>query len=225
MNIIIIGSNEDFEITRKKLGGSHKYTCVEDTSLALGNFDDQDLIIDFLISENPENIDDYMDVEGLPVFLNIPKMSLSELYYQHEEIKCMLFGFNGLPGFFENDEWEVSTTFDEHKAYLEELMLKLELSYNLIQDRVGMVAPRVVCMIINEAFYTVMEGTASEKDIDLGMKLGTNYPYGPFEWLDKIGVHNVYELLEAIYEDTKDERYKIAPLLKKRYLLSLTQNA
>jgi len=89
----------------------------------------------------------------------------------------------------------------------------------IVEDRVGMVTPRVICMIINEAYYTTMEGTATKEDIDLAMKLGTNYPFGPFEWALNIGVENVFELLEALYEDTKDDRYRICPLLKKEYLL------
>jgi 3-hydroxybutyryl-CoA dehydrogenase len=46
------------------------------------------------------------------------------------------------------------------------------------------------------------------------MKLGTNYPFGPFEWCEKLGVKTVVTMLEKIYNDTKDERYKICPLLK-----------
>jgi 3-hydroxybutyryl-CoA dehydrogenase len=83
---------------------------------------------------------------------------------------------------------------------------------------VGLVTPRVLSMIINEAFYTCQEKTATAADIDLAMKLGTNYPFGPFEWAEKIGLRQVYQLLEAVYEDTRDERYKICPLLKKEYL-------
>ena len=75
-------------------------------------------------------------------------------------------------------------------------------------------------MIINEAYYTVQEGTATREDIDLGMKLGTAYPMGPFEWCEKVGVKNVYETLDAIYEDTHDERYKICPLMKTEFLRS-----
>lgn len=88
----------------------------------------------------------------------------------------------------------------------------------IVDDRVGMVTPRVISMIINEAYYVVQEGTASREDIDLAMKSGTNYPYGPFEWIRRIGIKHIYEVLEAVYEDTKDERYKICPLLKKEYL-------
>ena len=73
-------------------------------------------------------------------------------------------------------------------------------------------------MIINEACYTLQEGTATIPDIDLGMKLGTSFPKGPFEWANLIGVSEVYHTLKAIYEDTKDERYKICPLLKTKHL-------
>ncbi len=78
-----------------------------------------------------------------------------------------------------------------------------------------MVTPRIICMIINEAYFAIEENVASRNDIDLAMKLGTNYPYGPFEWCDKIGIKNVYELLNAVQMYTKDDRYKICELLKK----------
>jgi 3-hydroxybutyryl-CoA dehydrogenase len=100
---------------------------------------------------------------------------------------------------------------------LEELCSQLQSKFLVVDDRVGMVTPRVICMIINEAYFTLQEGTASREDIDLGMKLGTNYPFGPFEWCERIGIRHVFELLEAVYEDTKDERYRICPLLKKEY--------
>jgi 3-hydroxybutyryl-CoA dehydrogenase len=81
-----------------------------------------------------------------------------------------------------------------------------------------MVTPRVIFMIINEACYTLQEGTADMKDIDTSMKLGTNYPFGPFEWADNIGIKHVYETIETMYSDTHDERYKVCPLLKTKYL-------
>jgi 3-hydroxybutyryl-CoA dehydrogenase len=64
----------------------------------------------------------------------------------------------------------------------------------------------------------LQEGTASKEDIDTSMKLGTNYPFGPFEWANKIGIKHVYETIEAIYLDTHDERYKVCPMLKTMYL-------
>ena len=125
-----------------------------------------------------------------------------------------------MPTFLERDLLEVSIYKKKTKADLASICDELGTDYVIVEDRVGLVTPRIICMIINEAYYTVQEGTASKKDIDVGMKLGTNYPFGPFEWCTKIGIDQVYELLEAVYEDTHDERYKICPLLKKEYLLN-----
>jgi len=89
---------------------------------------------------------------------------------------------------------------------------KLVTEFVCVEDRVGLVTPRVICMVINEAYYTLEEGTATRNDIDLAMKLGTNYPYDPFEWAKRIGIKNVIELLEAVYSDTQDDRYKVCSL-------------
>jgi 3-hydroxybutyryl-CoA dehydrogenase len=113
---------------------------------------------------------------------------------------------------------EVSFWRTDDEPQLKRICQELNTDFLIVDDRVGLVTPRIICMIINEAYYSFMEGTASREDIDLAMKLGTNYPYGPFEWSQRIGIKHIYELLEALYEDTKDERYKICPLLRKEYL-------
>jgi 3-hydroxybutyryl-CoA dehydrogenase len=115
-------------------------------------------------------------------------------------------------------KWEVSLCRRFETPELDKLMQAFGIDYLPVEDRVGMIKPRVIFMIINEACYTLQEGTASIEDIDMAMKLGTNYPFGPFEWCDRIGVTSVFETLAAMYEDTKDERYKICPLLKTKYL-------
>ena len=107
----------------------------------------------------------------------------------------------------------------EDRHIREAISRKLGFEYNVVEDQVGMVTPRVICMIINEAYFTVQEGTAEKEAVDHAMKLGTNYPFGPFEWAGHIGIGHVYELLEALYDDTRNERYKICPLLKREYLL------
>ena len=84
----------------------------------------------------------------------------------------------------------------------------------LVQDRVGMVLPRVLCQIINEAVFALQEDVASPQDIDTAMKLGLNYPLGPIEWADRIGFRHVYAVLAALENDLKEDRYRVAPLLK-----------
>ncbi|MCW3087600.1 MAG: hypothetical protein JWQ78_986, partial [Sediminibacterium sp.] len=76
----------------------------------------------------------------------------------------------------------------------------------------GMIAARVIAMIINEAYFGLGDGISTRGDIDTAMKLGTNYPYGPFEWSEKIGLKKIYALLKKLNETSI--RYVIAPALE-----------
>jgi 3-hydroxybutyryl-CoA dehydrogenase len=70
-------------------------------------------------------------------------------------------------------------------------------------------------MIINEAFFAMQEGVAPAREIDTAMKLGTNYPRGPVEWAERIGVSQVVALLSALHQSFGEDRYRVAPLLRK----------
>lgn len=199
---------------------ANSFVLLRRGELTVDALESADVVFDFTLDDEPENIEHYLTYEHLTVFCNMPKMSLAEVRYYNPEIACTLIRFNGLPTFFNRSLLEISLLQPEDKGKVEQICSALDTGFRIVADRVGMATPRVVCMIINEAYYTVQEGTASREDIDQGMKLGTNYPYGPFEWCERIGIAHVYELLEAVYEDTKDERYKICPLLKREYMLA-----
>ena len=217
MKIAVIGERQNFEELQSKLGDHHEYTFLGDVDPASYRLlEKQDVIFHFTIDENGDHMELLQQINEVPTFLNTVKVTLAELFFTYGKPKTMTFGFNGLPGFFDRELLEVTAPGNDEE--LKTILAKLEVDFLTCDDRVGMVTPRVVLMIINEAYYTVQEGTASREDIDLGMKLGTNYPYGPFEWAGRIGIHHVYEVLEALYDDTKDERYKICPLLKKEYM-------
>ncbi len=182
------------------------------------------IVFDSWEDESIEDFDIYAKYPETIVFLNTTTTSLSEINVVALPFPFLLFGFCGLPTFINRPVMEVTASSASDKKVLDEVFQKLATEYRCVEDRVGMITPRIIVMIINEAYLTVQEGTATREDIDLGMKLGTNYPYGPFEWCDKLGIHNVYEILDALYEDTHDERYKIAPLLKNEYLAFLAAN-
>ncbi len=221
MNLLVVGNQTSFEECRLKFGDVHQYTHMGSHESAAEYVKKNDVIFDFIIDQDPDQLEIYFGASA-KIFLNTCKVSLAELwYYFNNDVRCEAFGFNGLPTFLERDILEVSIFKKKTKADLAAICEELGTEFLIVEDRVGLVTPRIICMIINEAYYTVQEGTASRSDIDAGMKLGTNYPFGPFEWCAKIGVNHVYELLEAVYEDTKDERYKICPMLKKEYLLSV----
>jgi 3-hydroxybutyryl-CoA dehydrogenase len=87
-----------------------------------------------------------------------------------------------------------------------------------VRDDAGLVLGRVLCLIINEAAGMLMEGVASARDIDTALKLGANYPRGPLEWADLIGVDFVYAVLRGLQEEQGEDRYRPAPLLRKMVL-------
>lgn len=218
MKILVIGESGNFEECKQKFGAKHEYSWIENHHDAEKFLETNELIIDFIIDEEPDAFESYAD-KPVTVFLNTCKISLGELAsYVIKKISGTIFGFNGLPTLLNRSTLEVSLYQSADLEKLKSICLSLGTEFLTVDDRVGLVTPRIICMIINEAYYTVQEGTATREDIDMAMKLGTNYPYGPFEWCQRIGVRHVYELLEAIYDDTKDERYKICPLLKKEYL-------
>lgn len=219
MNILVIGEEIHLKECQKKFG-PHNYILETDHREAERYITSHNLVFDFILDEEPHQVEVYADKTQARVFVNTAKISLAELSNLAEhKITAYLFGFNGLPTFVNREILEVSVLRKEEMPLLEEICRQLNTDYLLVDDRVGMVTPRILGMIINEAYYAVQEGTASRQDIDMAMKLGTNYPYGPFEWCQRIGIKHVYELLEAVYEDTHDERYKICPLLKKEYLM------
>jgi 3-hydroxybutyryl-CoA dehydrogenase len=178
------------------------------------------VVFDFLVDPKPDQLEFYRGIQS-PVFINTAKISLLRLnQILNPPLPIHQFGFAGLPTFLNREILEVSLHHAGHREKLNDVCNKLNTSFQTVEDRVGLVTPRVICMIINEAYFTVQEGTASREDIDLAMKLGTHYPFGPFEWCQKIGVRHVYELLQAVYADTRDERYEVCPLLKNEYLRS-----
>ena len=187
------------------------------------DYEEYDCIFDLNFDDDPSKLSIYAGMRDVPIFVNAVKLSLNEAVYNlDEKIRCQLFGVNILSGFISQSVWEVSLFRKFETESLSKLMKLFGIDFRTVEDRVGLVKPRVIFMLINEASYTLQEGTATIEDIDLAMKLGTNYPFGPFEWCDKIGIENVFETLAAMYDDTKDERYKISALLKAKYLRNET---
>ncbi len=217
--ILLLGDLQRADILRAKLPVTDDFEVDYSDGEEEEDYGDYDVIFDLNFDDDNSRIVEYASLKDKLVFVSAAKKSLNESVYEHGvKIRCCLFGFNAIPFFIANELWEISLYRKFEMPILTETMAKMGLSFLAIEDRVGLVKPRVVFMIINEACYTLQEGTATIEDIDLSMKNGTNYPFGPFEWCDKIGIANVFETLYSLYDDTKDERYKICPLLKTKYL-------
>ncbi len=83
-----------------------------------------------------------------------------------------------------------------------------------VGDAPGLVLGRLVCQVINEAAFALAEGVGSAEDIDAGMVYGLNYPQGPLRWADQISLDHVLAVIDALYEERREERYRAAPALR-----------
>lgn len=218
MKILVVGSDDRFEELKARLPASAEISHRQQTPPELPPLD---LIFDLHLDDYPENVSAYRSFPGT-VIGGAVKQQLAEAIALEPDSPLQLIGMNTLPTFLGREVAEWSLPNNASKELVHKTAERLQWQYELVQDRVGMATPRIIMMIINEACYTLQEGTASIADIDKAMKLGTAYPYGPFEWADNIGIGEVCETLDAIYHDTHDERYRLCPLLKTMYLQDKT---
>jgi len=117
---------------------------------------------------------------------------------------------NAWNGFLKRDVVEMAAT--QPASIAENVMEQLGWKYVWAPDEPGMIAARIIAMIVNEAYFGLGDNISTKEEIDTAMKLGTNYPYGPFEWSRIIGLHRIYRLLKVLSE--QDARYAIAPELE-----------
>jgi 3-hydroxybutyryl-CoA dehydrogenase len=88
-----------------------------------------------------------------------------------------------------------------------------------IQDSPALIVARTLAMLINEACDAVTQGVCSMDATNQAMKLGVNYPAGPFEWLEKWSSTQVVQIINQLDLNYKGERYRSSPLLRKLNLL------
>lgn len=141
----------------------------------------------------------------VPVFVNSVAETLAETNAPQHYIRL-----NGWKSFLQRSTWELAGHINtEAKAILQ----GLGKEYIVCADEPGFISPRPLAMIINEAFFALGENVSTKKEIDIAMKLGTNYPYGPFEWANIIGEKNILSLLRKLAQ--KDSKYFPSPELEK----------
>ncbi|OTG77178.1 3-hydroxyacyl-CoA dehydrogenase [Acinetobacter sp. ANC 4169] len=92
----------------------------------------------------------------------------------------------------------------------------------VIAESVGFVAQRVLAMVVNLACDIAQQQIATASDIDKAVKLGLGYPHGPISWGDVLGNDRILLILERIYANTGDQRYRPSPWLKRRAQLNLS---
>ncbi|HUM69981.1 MAG TPA: 3-hydroxyacyl-CoA dehydrogenase family protein, partial [Chloroflexota bacterium] len=127
-------------------------------------------------------------------------------------------GFGVVPPLQRQGVVELAAGLQTSEVALQQAMAfarKLHQEPVLVADGPGLVRARVICCLINEATSALMEGVASAADIDKAMKLGANYPFGPLEWGDYIGLDTVLGTLTGLFNEWGEDRYRPSPLLRR----------
>jgi len=83
------------------------------------------------------------------------------------------------------------------------------------QDYPGFISNRILCPMINEAIYALMEGVGTVEAIDTVMKLGMNHPMGPLALADLIGLDVVLNIMNVLHQGLGEDKYRPCPLLKR----------
>ncbi len=165
------------------------------------NLVDADVYIDLLF-EDEQNI--FKSIKDKPVIVHAVINTCKDLPNNF----CRINGWNT---FLEKEKLEAATLNNDLKPVFESVFNSLGFQVWFVNDIVGMIAARSIAMLINEAYFGLEDEISTKEQIDIAMKLGTNYPFGPFEWAEKIGLKKIELLLLELYKT--DERYKPSKLL------------
>lgn len=141
---------------------------------------------------------------SVPVFINEVIQTIAQTGLPSSVVRINLW-----PGFAANELWEIAGNLS---VAHENILTKFGKKFILLADEPGLLSARVIAMIINEAYFAIEDGVSTAEEIDIAMKLGTNYPYGPVEWAKKIGTEKIFGLLNNMSASNK--QYTPSALLK-----------
>lgn len=181
---------------------------------------------DFIIEAVPENVglklDLFKHLDGLapPTAIlasntsSIPITKIAAATQRPAQVIGMHF-FNPVPLMKLLEIVRGQTTSDETTEITVNVGRKMGKEPVLSQDSPGFISNRILCPMINEAIFTLMEGVGTAEAIDTVMQLGMNHPLGPLALADMIGLDTILHIMELLQRDLDDDKYQPAPLLRK----------
>lgn len=214
-NLVLISQNH--QLISKIQGSGVKYIEVDPTAIfeldAL-DFESVDTVFDLTCFDRDTKCDLLDKIEQFFEGELITDLTINwvEYFLEHyPSINATLASAFYSP----KDTYEIfakeEASLNEAITFFKAMGLELE---SVRAPKIAFTYPRVISMIINEAYFSKEENLASVEDIDTAMKYGVNYPLGPFEWANKIGHSLVTLVLDELYAITGDPRYRVSRLLR-----------
>jgi 3-hydroxybutyryl-CoA dehydrogenase len=205
MKIAVLASGVLKEEMKQKFVGNDVNIVWADSIFELTAIKDAEAYFDLDFFYEEERIKALKKLLPASVFINSVVDAL-------KKINQPFIRINAWPGFLQRPICEVSVLDEEQKKSPQSIFDQLNWQFRFVPDVPGMVTPRILAMIVNEAYYTLQDEVSTKEEIDIAMQLGTNYPYGPFEWGRRIGLKKIYDLL---IELSKAETvYKVSEMLE-----------
>ena len=167
---ILAGSFLRTEIEEKKWNNTIEVNWVQSLDELLSGT--ADAYFDFAFENSREHI---TAIKGLknPVFISETNLTTAEIDQTIIRVNCW-------PGMISRPVLEIAVGTNADITAGQEILKLLGWNYRVVPDIPGFISCRILATIINEAYFTLQAGVSSRKEIDTAMKLGTNYPYGPF---------------------------------------------
>jgi 3-hydroxybutyryl-CoA dehydrogenase len=172
--------------------------------------DEADGAVPWLILECGPPEDDAVPLQGAPRALLCAEGALQAL-----DQGAAAAGFHALSPINVVELTRTEATADVAAERTEAFFAALGLPTVWVADAPGLVLGRIVAQVVNECAFALSEGVGSAADIDDGLALGMNYPRGPLEWADEIGLDHIVMILDGLREEYGEERYRTAPLLRR----------
>jgi len=219
-----ISKNLDRLVSKGKMAAEEKEAVLGRImpALELSSGQDADLVIEAVI----ENMDLKKEVFGqldeicspTTIFAsNTSALSISELAAstkRPDKVIGMHF-FNPVPVMQLVEITKGAATSEEVYQTIYQFARDLGKEPVSVNEAPGFIVNRMLVPMINEAVYTLMEGVATAEDIDKGMRLGANHPIGPLALADMIGLDVCLAVMETLWQEFGDSKYRPCPLLRK----------